>query len=81
MSQIEKLLIRLCSEPKDLTYEEVVRIFTHFGYLENRNAEGSRVIFSKDDRRFRMHKPHPQNIIKSYMVKEIIAYLKEKEDL
>ncbi|MBR4461649.1 MAG: type II toxin-antitoxin system HicA family toxin [Erysipelotrichaceae bacterium] len=81
MSQIEKLLARLCSYPKNLTYDEVVKIFAHFGYTKIRSAEGSRVIFTKDDKRFRMHKPHPSNIIKSYMVKEIVAFLKQKEDL
>ena len=81
MSQIEKLLAKLFSYPKDLTYDEVVKIFTHFGYTENRSAEGSRVIFVKGNRRLRMHKPHPQNTVKSYMVKEIAAFLQNKEDL
>ena len=81
MSQIEKLLKRLFSYPKDLTYDEVVKIFAHFGYTEIRSAEGSRVMFVKGDRRFRMHKPHPQNTVRSYMVKEIAAYLKQKENI
>ena len=65
MSQIEKLLRKLRSKPKDLTYDEVVKVFAYFGYLADESAEGSRVIFMKDLSRFRMHRPHPGNIIKS----------------
>ena len=81
MSQIEKLLRKLRSKPKDLTYDEVVRIFAYFGYLADESVEGSRVIFIKDISRFRMHKPHPDSIIKSYMVKRIVVFLQEKEGL
>ena len=81
MSKIEKLLNKLLSNPKDLTYDEVVKIFNYYGYRENRMAEGSRVVFNDGENRFRMHRPHPSNIIKPYMVKAIVAFLQEKEGL
>ncbi len=75
MSRKEKLLQRLESHPKDLTFDELCRIFDYFGYALSEKGNGSRVMFSKGNRRFRMHKPHPDHLIKPYLIEEVIRFL------
>ena len=49
MSRTEKLLQRLLSVPKDLTWEELVKILSQFGYEELKKGENRR--FEKKIRR------------------------------
>ncbi len=81
MSRTEKLLQRLLSVPKDLTWEELVKILAQFGYAELKKGKtgGSRRKFA-DERKniIILHKPHPGNIVKEYAIKQVITHLKEK---
>ena len=77
MSKIDKLIIRLLSRPKDFTYNELTTLLASFGYDEVRNA-GSRVCFSKDNHKIKLHKPHPGNILKSYQLDLVIEELSSK---
>ena len=47
MSQIEKLIERLKSKPKDFTYDELKRLLNDYGFVENNKGKtsGSRVRF------------------------------------
>lgn len=80
MTKRDKLLKRFCTLPKDFTFDEVESLFNGFGFvLENKGStSGSRVIFvnKEKDLSFIMHKPHPSNVIKSYMIRQIMVYLK-----
>lgn len=38
-------------------------------------------MFVKNEKRFRMHKPHPSNVVKAYMIRNIISFLQDKEGL
>lgn len=80
MSQIEKLVERFLSIPNDLTYTELVRVLSYFGYKEfNRgNTSGSAVRFVDENKNIiNMHKPHPQKIVKRCAIKYAIAKLRE----
>jgi len=74
MSKIDKLIIRLLSYPKDFTYNELKTLLTSFGYIEVQGA-GSRVYFSKNNHKIKLHKPHPGNILKAYQLNLIIDEL------
>ena len=74
MSKINKLIIRLISYPKDFTYNELKTLLTSFGYNEVQ-GEGSRVCFSKDNHKIKLHKPHPGNVLKVYQLNLIIEEL------
>ncbi len=78
MSKIDKLIERLKSYPKDFTWEELVKILNHFGYSELKAGKtgGSRRKFA-DQRNniISLHKPHPKNILKEYVIKQIIEHL------
>lgn len=80
MSKKEKLLEKLKSKPKDFTYEELKTLLNYLGFYEDNKGRtsGSRIEF-KDylNRKIRLHKPHPSNIIKMYKVNEIIELLEE----
>ena len=75
----EKLIKRFRTLPKDFTFEEVEALFNGCGFtLENKGAtSGLRVKFynEKDQNSYIMHKPHPSNIIKGYIMRDILNYL------
>lgn len=79
MSQFDKAVERLKSCPKDYTYEEANSLLSKLGFVEDNKGKtsGSRVCFIResDGRKIRLHKPHPQTIMKSYAVKDLIEYL------
>ena len=79
MNKKEKLVKRFRTLPKDFTFEEVVMLFQIYGFsLENKGStSGSRIKFynKHDENAFIMHKPHPSNIIKGYMMRDILNYL------
>ena len=78
MSRIEKLIKKFLSVPKALTWEEYVKVLNHFGYIELKTGKtgGSRrkfVNFNNDI--IIVHKPHPQNIVKRYVMEQAIEKL------
>jgi hypothetical protein len=74
MSKIDKLKMRLFSYPKDFTYNELKALLSSFGYSEVQGS-GSRVCFSKNDHKIKLHKPHPGNVLKSYQLDLVIYEL------
>lgn len=75
MTKVDKLLKKFLSKPKDLTYEELVQIMKFFGYEEIPlgKTSGSRKKFkNKDNDIIMFYKPHPKNVLKSYIINEII---------
>lgn len=81
MSQVEKLIVRLLSYPKDFTWEELNRILRHFGYEECKGGKtgGSRRKFADENKHvISLHKPHPANILKRYQLEDVVGALKER---
>jgi len=80
MSKRDKLLKRLLLLPKDFTFDEVISVLALFGFFEVKTGKtsGSAVRFKNDDFPYEpiiFHKPHPQNIVKIYVLKSIVACL------
>ncbi len=79
MGRIEKLIRRLLSVPNDFTWAELVKILQHFGYTEYKlkgKTSGSRRKFVNATKQIiSLHEPHPQNIVKKYVLKQIIKQL------
>ncbi len=84
MSKKKKLVERFLSVPKDFTYDELVLLLKLLNYVEQKmgHSTGSAVCFKhkKTGSVIRFHKPHPNNIIKGYIIKNIKMEL-EKEGL
>lgn len=81
MGKNEKLLERFKKKPKDFTYSELKRLLEGFGYKEDESRAGSRVAFIHRDTNdmIRLHKPHPGNQIKLYLMDQILEHLKEQK--
>ena len=79
MNKKEKLIKRFRTLPRDFTFEEVLSLFQSYGFeLENKGAtSGSSIKFynAKDQCAYIMHKPHPSNIIKGYLMRDILNFL------
>ena len=81
MGSKEKLIKRFKTIPKDFTWDELKSMLTSLGYsLGNKGrTSGSRVIYECDGRKpLLLHKPHPGNIMKEYILKEIFKTLQEE---
>jgi hypothetical protein len=82
MTKKDKLLERFLSIPKDFTYNELKTMLSGLGYKEHQlgKTSGSRVLFFNDyiGHEIKIHKPHPGNIIKPYLMKFIYENLKER---
>lgn len=81
MSQKQKLVERFISHPTDFTYEELRRLLHYFGYNEDASAQGSRVNFFNDELKdvIKIHKPHPENNVKGYVLKLVHEKLIERD--
>ena len=79
MTRKDKLIERLLTVPKDLTFDELVKIFKQFGFETGNKGKtsGSRIEFYHTELRVKyyVHKPHPKNIVKPYVIKQVIEFL------
>jgi hypothetical protein len=83
VSQIEKSIANLKNRPKTFKYSDVKRILEHLGYSEDTKGKttGSRVRFAhKMYKPIDLHKPHPGDEMKSYLIR-LVAEQLEKEGL
>lgn len=80
MGTKEKLVERFKGQPSDFTFQEVERLLKQFGYVrwDKGKTSGSRVIFSNAGHRpIMLHKPHPENTMKAYAMKQLLKDLME----
>lgn len=80
MTRRDKLVARLKACPRDFTWAELVRVLEGLGYNEVATGKtgGSRRRFvHKTAPALLLHKPHPGNIVKMYVIDEIIRTLGE----
>lgn len=84
MGTKDKLIARFLKQPKDFTFDEMVRLFRIFGFaLDDKKGatSGSRVEFYNTERglSYGLHRPHPGSIIKSYVMKQVLEYLTDNK--
>jgi len=78
MSKKGKLLLRLLALANDFTWGELVTLLGYFGYEELTKGKtgGSRRKFADTRKRvIILHKPHPGNVVKEYVLKQLMEYL------
>lgn len=65
--------------PSDFTFDELVRLFNILGFTVNNKGgtSGSRVRLEKGTDYYNFHKPHPGNVIKKKVLRDIYQYLKD----
>ena len=79
MSKKDKLIERLLKKPKDFTYDEMASLLSYFGYELKQGGTGSGVKFTKKDSNevINFHKPHPNGILKQYILNQVIEKLRK----
>ena len=74
MNKSVKLIERFKAEPKDFTWDEMVKLLSRLGFDEVRGGKtgGSRRRFIHEKAGIiTIHRPHPANIVKGYMIKQV----------
>ncbi|MBR6002512.1 MAG: type II toxin-antitoxin system HicA family toxin [Bacteroidales bacterium] len=81
MSKKDKLKERFKKLPNDFSFDELVRLFASVGFmLDNKGStSGSRARFRNGDNVYCLHRPHPENIVKRGVLKNIYDYLKSQK--
>jgi predicted RNA binding protein YcfA (HicA-like mRNA interferase family) len=79
MTKKDKLLARLFSKPKDFEWRELKTLLKGLGF-EEVGSTGSRVKFqdSTSGRIINLHRPHPGNVVKQYVLDRVIEELKDR---
>lgn len=79
MSKKDKLVQRLLKNPKDFTFDEMVMLLAYFGYVLKQGGTGSGVKFIKEGSNevINFHKPHPNGILKRYILDQVIEKLRK----
>ena len=84
MSKFEKELKRLQTKPKDFTYTELETLLVNLNFKEvsKGKTSGSRVEFLHEEKKIKLliHKPHPSNIIKQYVIESVLKIIQELEE-
>lgn len=78
MSKKDKLINRLKEKPKDFTFDEMVVLLSYFGYgLKQGNGSGVKFIKRESGEVINFHKPHPNGILKRYVLDQVIEKLRK----
>ena len=79
MSKKDKLINRLLMKPKDFTFDEMVSLLSYFGYKLKQGGTGSGIKFIKSGNNevINFHKPHPNGILKRYILDQVIEKLRK----
>ena len=81
MGQKEKLIRKLKSVPRDMTFDEAETLLRYLTYLRSNKGKtsGSRVMFTSDSHPpILLHKPHPRKEVLEYQVKQLIEILEQE---
>ena len=81
MGKKDKLIRKIKSRPKDFTFEEAETLLKYLEYerYDKGKTSGSRVIFKSNEHpSIMLHKPHPNNELKSYQIKQLIETLEQE---
>jgi len=78
MSKKEKILLKIKNNPNGIIWDELTSLLRYYGYSEFKTGKtsGSRVKYIGDNKDIiRLYKPHPSNIVKRYVIEQIIKKL------
>lgn len=81
MGQKEKLIKKLKSKPKDMTFEEAETLLKYLAYnrSDKGRTSGSRVMFTSNEHApILLHKPHPRKELLAYQVKQLVEILEQE---
>jgi hypothetical protein len=80
MGTKEKLIERFKRQPNDFTFNELTSLFRILGFEVSQKGKtsGSRIEFVNKEKEisYGAHRPHPDCAIKSYVMKQVLEFLK-----
>ncbi len=81
MSRMDKLRSRLFSRPSDFTWDELTKLLGGYGFELYKN-KGSRrkFIHAEPSVMINLHEPHPDKVLKRYVINQVIEKLEELEE-
>lgn len=79
MGKKDKLINRLLKKPKDFTFDEMESLLLYFGYELKQGKTGSGVKFIKEGSNevINFHRPHPNGVLKQYVLNQVIEKLRK----
>jgi len=79
MSKQQKLLDKLLNAKNTFAWSDLMTLLNSLGY-EKQEMAGSRVRFynEKSNHMIRLHKPHPENLIKGGALKAVKVHIKQE---
>ena len=80
MSKKDKILTKFLENPprRDLTFKELTTLLLSLDFEKIEGAGSAVKFYNKEkDLLINLHKPHPSDILKVYLVKQIQSKLKE----
>lgn len=78
MSKKDKLIERFKSIPSDFTFDDIVKLLGYFGFILANNDGSKRAFINPQTKQvIYCHEPHPGNIMKKYMLRDIKEKLEE----
>lgn len=79
MSKKDKLIDRLLKRPADFTFDEMKSLLAYFGYDLKQGGTGSGVKFIKkgSNEVINFHRPHPNGVLKRYVLEQVIEKLRK----
>lgn len=79
MSRKDKLINRFLKQPKDFTFDEMESLLSYFGYKLKQSGTGSGVKFIQDGSNevINFHKPHPNGVLKRYVLEQVMEKLRK----
>ena len=79
MGKKDKLINRLLKKPKDFTFDEMKSLLLYFGYELKQGKTGSGVKFIKEGSNevINFHRPHPDGVLKQYVLNQVIEKLRK----
>lgn len=76
MSRKQKLIDRLQQFPADFTWDEAVKLMKMCGFEVLNNTGSRRKFRHSTGVKASLHEPHPQNILKKYMMEAVVDALR-----
>lgn len=79
MGKREKLINKLLQKPKDFTFDEMESLLLYFGYRLKQSGTGSGVKFINNESGevINFHRPHPDGVLKRYVLDQVIEKLRK----
>lgn len=82
MGKYEKLKSRLVTRPKDFTWSELESLLGNLGFDLIKGNGSRRKFFNPENKvLINLHEPHPEKVLKRYMIDQVINKLKETGDI